>query len=133
MGVPQDKNNEVSGLTAFARNIGGSIGVSFISTMLIRRAQTHQQFLSANVYGASPRYQAMQQGLAGALQNRGFSAADAARHATARIYEMMMQQATVLAYVDTVHILVIMTACLIPIGYLMKKPRFRTKPVEPIE
>ena len=133
VGVPQDKNNEVSGLTAFARNIGGSIGVSFISTMLIRRAQTHQQFLSANVYGGSPRYQAMQQGLAGALQNRGFSAADAARHATARIYEMMMQQATVLAYVDTVHILVIMTACLIPIGYLMKRPRFRTKPVEPIE
>ena len=40
---------------------------------------------------------------------------------------------TVLAYVDTVHVLVIMTACLIPIGYLMKRPRFRTKPAEPIE
>ena len=46
---------------------------------------------------------------------------------------MMVQQATVLAYVDTVHILVIMTACLIPIGYLMTKPRFRPKRVEPIE
>jgi DHA2 family multidrug resistance protein len=133
VGVPQDKNNEVSGLTAFARNIGGSIGVSFISTMLLRRAQTHQEFLSAHVYSGSPRYMALQQGLAGALQNRGFSAADAARHATARIYDMMMQQATVLAYVDTVHVLVVLTACLIPIGYLMKKPRFRTKAVEPIE
>ncbi len=40
---------------------------------------------------------------------------------------------TVLAYVDTVHVLVIMTACLILIGYLMKRPRFRTKPTEPIE
>jgi hypothetical protein len=67
------------------------------------------------------------------LQNRGYSAADAAKGATSRIYEMMLQQATVLAYVDTVHILVVMTACLIPIGYLMTKPRFRTKPVEPIE
>ena len=133
VGVPQDKNNEVSGLTAFARNIGGSIGVSFISTMLLRRAQTHQQFLSAHVYSGSTKYLALQQGLAGALQNRGYSAADAARHATARIYDMMLQQATVLAYVDTVHILVLMTACLIPIGYLMKKPRFRTRPVEPIE
>jgi len=133
VGVPQDKNNEVSGLTAFARNIGGSIGVSFISTMLLRRAQTHQQFLSAHVYSGSPKYLAMQQGMAAALQSRGYSAADAARHATARIYDMMLQQATVLAYVDTVHILVLMTACLIPIGYLMKKPRFRTKPVEPIE
>jgi len=38
-----------------------------------------------------------------------------------------------IAYVDTVHILVVTTAYLIPIGYLMKKPRFRTKPVEPME
>jgi DHA2 family multidrug resistance protein len=133
VGIPQEKNNEVSGLTAFARNIGGSLGVSFISTMLLRRAQTHQQFLSAHVYNGSPRYLAMQQGMAGALQSRGYSTADAAMHATARIYDMMLQQATVLAYVDTVHILVLMTACLIPIGYLMKKPRFRTKVVEPIE
>ncbi|MGC1869434.1 MAG: DHA2 family efflux MFS transporter permease subunit [Acidobacteriaceae bacterium] len=133
VGVPQDKNNEVSGLTAFARNIGGSIGVSFISTMLLRRSQTHQEFLSANVYGASSPYQSMKNGLTGALQNGGYSAADAAKAAAARIYDMMQQQATVLAYVDTVHVLVVMLACLIPIGYLMKKPRFRTKPVEPIE
>jgi len=41
-------------------------------------------------------------------------------------------QARALAYVDTVHVLVLLTACLIPIGYLMKKLRFR-KPVEPLE
>lgn len=133
VGVPQEKNNEISGLTALARNIGGSIGVSFISTMLLRRTQTHQEFLSAHVYGSSPRYMAMKQGLSGALQTRGYSPADAATHAVARIYDMMVQQATVLAYVDTVHVLVIMTACLIPIGYLMKKPRFRPKNVEPLE
>jgi MFS transporter, DHA2 family, multidrug resistance protein len=46
---------------------------------------------------------------------------------------MMRQQATVLAYVDTVHVLVVLTACLIPIGYLMKKPRYRPKHVEPLE
>jgi MFS transporter, DHA2 family, multidrug resistance protein len=133
VGVPQEKNNEVSGLTALARNIGGSIGVSFISTMLLRRAQTHQQFLSAHVYGGQPRYMALQQGLSGALQARGYSSADAATHAAARIYAMMRQQATVLAYVDTVHVLVVLTACLIPIGYLMKKPRYRPKQVEPLE
>ncbi|MEO6964686.1 MAG: DHA2 family efflux MFS transporter permease subunit [Acidobacteriaceae bacterium] len=127
VGIPQDKNNEVSGLTAFARNIGGSLGVSFISTMLLRRAQIHQQFLSAHVTSSSPKYRTLQQGLAGALQTRGYSAADAAGHAATRIYHMMLQQATVLAYVDTVHVLVVMTACLIPIGYLMKKPRFRPK------
>lgn len=133
VGVPQEKNNEVSGLTAFARNIGGSLGVSFISTMLLRRAQTHQEVLSAHVYGSSTKYMSFKQGMSGALHARGYSSADAATGAALRIYDMMRQQATVLAYVDTVHILVVMTACLIPIGYLMKKPRFRSKSAEPMD
>ncbi len=133
VGVPQEKNNEVSGLTALARNIGGSLGVSFISTMLIRRAQVHQQYLAAHVMPASPIYQTMQHGLAAALQNKGYSPAEAASASMARVYQMMIQQANVLAYIDTVHVLVILTACLIPIGYLMKKPRFRPKQNASIE
>lgn len=133
VGVPQEKNNEVSGLTALARNIGGSVGISFITTMLTRRAQVHQQFLGSHVYSASTKYRALQQGIAGALENRGYSAPDAATHSAGQIYSIMLQQARTLAYVDTVHVLVVLTACLIPIGYLMKKPRYRTRPVEPIE
>lgn len=133
VGVPQEKNNEVSGLTAFARNVGGSIGISFITTMMTRRAQAHQQYLSAHVYSASGKYLALNQGIAGALQKRGYSAADASSHSAAQIYRIMVQQATTLAYIDTAHVLVLLTACLIPIGYLMKKPQFRPKHVEPIE
>ncbi len=133
VGVPQEKNNEVSGLTALARNIGGSIGVSFISTMLIRRAQVHQNYLAAHVTPESPLYHSLHQGIRGMLQTQGYSHAGAAFAATARIYDMMVQQANVLAYIDTVHVLVILTACLIPIGYLMKKPRFRPKQAAPIE
>jgi DHA2 family multidrug resistance protein len=133
VGVPQEKNNEVSGLTALARNIGGSLGISLISTMLVRRAQTHQEFLSAHVYSASTNYRALQQGISGALQVRGYSPADATIHSIAQIYNIMLQQARLLAYVDTVHMLVLLTACLIPIGYLMKKPRFRPKHVEPLD
>lgn len=132
VGVPMEKNNEVSGLTALARNIGGSLGISFISTMLVRRAQAHQQYLAAHVTPSSANYQIMHQSLTKALESRGFSAANAAGAAAARIYAMMIQQAKTLAYVDTVHVLVIMTACLIPIGYLMKKPRFRPK-AQPME
>lgn len=131
VGVPVEKNNEVSGLTALARNIGGSLGISFISTMLVRRAQTHQQFLAAHLTPSSPNYQIMQQSLTAALRAHGFSAANAAGASAARIYALMVEQAKTLAYVDTVHVLVIMTACLIPIGYLMKKPRFRPRMPEP--
>ena len=133
VGVPQEKNNEVSGLTALARNIGGSLGISFITTMITRSAQAHQQFLVAHVYPSSPQYLALKQGLSGALQARGYSAADAASGSVARIYGMMLRQARAVAYVDTAHILVLLTACLIPIGYLMKKPRYRPRVADPIE
>jgi DHA2 family multidrug resistance protein len=130
VGIPQQKNNEVSGMTALARNIGGSIGVSFVSTMLQRRAQAHQEILAAHVYGNSSNYRAMQQGMADALRNQGFSATNAAAASASRIYEEMLRQARALAYVDVVHVLVVLTACLIPIGYLMKKPQYRPKHVE---
>jgi MFS transporter, DHA2 family, multidrug resistance protein len=129
VGVPQEKNNEVSGLTALARNIGGSIGVSFISTMLVRRAQVHQQFLSAHVLSGSPQYRSMQRAMTGILEGGNFSPANAALSSSAEIYNQMLQQARSLAYIDTVHVLVVLLVCLIPIGYLMKRPRFRPKRV----
>ncbi|HEX4031291.1 MAG TPA: DHA2 family efflux MFS transporter permease subunit [Terracidiphilus sp.] len=127
VGVPQQKNNEVSGLTALARNIGGSIGVSFISTMLVRRAQVHQNFLSAHAYGGSPQLRSMQQSIMHALESSHISPANAQAMAGAQIYGQLLQQARTLAYIDTVHVLVVLLVCLIPIGYLMKRPRFRSR------
>lgn len=132
VGVPQEKNNEVSGLTALARNIGGSLGISFISTMLVRRAQVHQNYLGAHVYPGSPNYRMLDHGLNGVMQSQG-SIAGAATRSMAHIYNMMVQQANMLAYIDTIHALVILTVCLIPIGYLMKKPRYRPKEAAPVE
>ncbi|HUY82661.1 MAG TPA: DHA2 family efflux MFS transporter permease subunit [Acidobacteriaceae bacterium] len=133
VGVPQEKNNEVSGLTALARNIGGSLGISFISTMLVRRAQVHQNYLAAHVTAQSPLYQGLQKGLKSALETKGYSPADATHASMGRLYDMMTLQARTLAYIDTVHWLVFLTVCLIPIGYLMKKPRYRSKEAAPLE
>ncbi len=133
VGVPQEKNNEVSGMTALARNIGGSVGISFISTMLARRAQVHQLYLAAHVYNGSNVYHSLRQGLKSSLQAGGYSAADAGARASARLYNMMNVQANTLAYIDTVHVLVVLVACLIPVGYLMKRPKFRPKEVAPID
>ncbi len=133
VGVPQEKNNEVSGLTALARNIGGSLGISFISTMLVRRAQVHQNYLAAHVYPGSANYRVVDRGFNAMLYSRGYSRSGAAGGAMAHTYNMMVQQANMLAYIDTIHALVILTVCLIPIGYLMKKPRYRSKETAPVD
>jgi len=33
-GVPQEKNNQVSGLVNIARNLGGSVGIAFVATWI---------------------------------------------------------------------------------------------------
>ena len=47
--LPREKNNAASGLMNLARNIGGSVGISVVTTMLARRAQVHQAILSENL------------------------------------------------------------------------------------
>ena len=48
-GIPGNKNNDVSGLTNLARNIGGSMGTAFFVTILARRQQFHQERLATSV------------------------------------------------------------------------------------
>ena len=122
VGIPPGKNNDVSGLTNLARNIGGSCGTSFFTTMLARRSQVHQQFLVKHVYNGaaawSGRFQALtQQGL-----THTPSVADAQHHALAMFYSTVLAQAGVLSYIDILQSLAIFCACMVPLALLMKKP-----------
>ena len=49
VGVPQEQNNQVSAMINLMRNLGGSFGISFVTTMLARRSQVHQTYLAAHV------------------------------------------------------------------------------------
>jgi DHA2 family multidrug resistance protein len=122
IGIPQSKFNEASGMNSLMRNLGGSVGISFVTTLIARRVQTHQAMLSSNVVPSSHAYQGMVGGMTGAFNKGGWAIPDAAHHAGGQIYRMMQQQAMTLAYVDTIWVLVILTACLIPIPFLMQRP-----------
>jgi DHA2 family multidrug resistance protein len=101
--------------------------------MLVRRAQVHQNYLAAHVYPGSPNYRVLDREFTSMLQRQGYPLAGATSRSMAHTYNMMVQQANVLAYIDTIHALVILTVCLIPIGYLMKKPRYRSREAAPVE
>jgi DHA2 family multidrug resistance protein len=122
-GVPQEKNNEVSGLTALSRNVGGSVGISFVTTLLARLSQRHQAMLIQHTVEENGAFDRMRSGLAGAFHSNGRSGPDAVFHAGAQIYGMMLSQARTLAYVDVIWILVALTGLLIPLPFLMQKPK----------
>ena len=56
VGVPLDKNNQVSGISNFIRNLGGSVGISMLTTFLARQSQVHQTNLVAHATAANPQF-----------------------------------------------------------------------------
>src|ERR1700727_246167 len=58
VGVPATKTNQISSLSNFARNLGGSAGTALLTTYIARTAQVHQQALAAKVIPGSVAYNA---------------------------------------------------------------------------
>jgi DHA2 family multidrug resistance protein len=129
-GVPQEKNNEVSGLTALSRNVGGSVGISFVTTLLARFSQRHQAMMIRHTVDGNGPFDRMKSGMASMWTRNGWHGPDSTLHAGAQIYGMVQSQARTLAYVDVIWILVALTGCLIPLPFLMKRPEKRAAAVE---
>ena len=119
--LPREKNNAASGLINLARNIGASMGISYVVTMLDRRAQFHQNHLVANLYPGNPALQERLQGVTAALKSAGSS--QPMEQAYALLQSNVQRQASMLSYIDNFRILAIVSLCLIPLVFLIKKPR----------
>jgi MFS transporter, DHA2 family, multidrug resistance protein len=122
-GIPREKNNQVSSMMNFVRNIGGSIGIALVSTMLTRSTQRRQNYLAANLQNGNPVFRQRLEGITSALHNQGLSVAQAAHAAYARIGLMLDQQASAIAFKDVVATLAIVVTLLIPLPFLMEKDK----------
>src|SRR5947209_10737925 len=121
--LPRDKNNAASGLMNLARNIGGSVGISVVTTMLDRRTQKHLTDLAGNLSASNHSLQAMLQGAARAMQAHGASAAEASQQAYALVQGTVQRQAVMLAYIDCFWFLGVAILAMVPMVFLMKKSK----------
>jgi DHA2 family multidrug resistance protein len=125
-GIPGNKNNDVSGLTNLARNIGGSMGTAFVVTVLARRQQFHQERLGGNVALSSMNLQSRVDGLGHYLVQHGgrvSSLAQGKAMAQGTLYQQLVQQSTMLAYLDVIKLLAIAMVVAIPFVFLMQRPK----------
>jgi DHA2 family multidrug resistance protein len=127
-GVPLQKNNQVSGIINLSRNLGGDIGIAFVTTLITRRAQTHQAMLAAHTTGYDAAYRDRIAAMAHAFGHAGATSLGAAREATAALYRQLAQQATQLAYLDALRALGLATALMVPVIWLAGRPQARGAP-----
>jgi DHA2 family multidrug resistance protein len=128
VGVPPEKSNQISSLSNFARNIGGSAGTALLTTFIARTSQTHQQVLAANVIPGSVPYRLYMSRMQALLVSGGMSSTQAAQAAIGQAYRQLQLQASMLSYQNAFVVLSALLFCLVPLPFLMKLPKKREKP-----
>src|SRR5438445_2608873 len=121
--VPKEKTNMGTGIINLARNIGASVGIATVTTMLDRRAQFHQSRLMEGVNDYSASYHNMLHGLQTKLVAAGSTVAHASAQAHGMIYNTVQRQAVMLAFIDNFKMLGVVFFAIIPVLLLMRKPR----------
>jgi len=121
--APPGKNNAVSGIVNLSRNMGGDVGIAFVTTLIARRSQAHQARLAEHVTAWDGTVLSRLGGIARALEHAGSGSAVAARQAYGALYRELTRQAQTLAYLDAFFLLACFAAVMVPLVFLTRRAR----------
>jgi DHA2 family multidrug resistance protein len=116
----QQQIGNATGLFNLVRNLGGSVGIAFVTTMLARGAQAHQALMVGYLTPTDPVFR---QRLAAAhtLLVRHGDPVRATSRAYSLIYNTLDHQAHLWAFVDNFRLFGLLALCGIPLIFLFKR------------
>jgi DHA2 family multidrug resistance protein len=109
--LPPGKSNKASALINLMRNLGGSVGISVGTTLLVRRSQLHQDRLVSHLTQTSLQFQQQLHTITQRFIAHGADSVEASKRATAAILRQVQVQAAMLSYLDI--FIVLLIGCLI--------------------
>lgn len=120
-GIKKEEMGNATGIYNLLRNLGGSFGVAFVTTMLQRRAQFHQFRLVENLTVFDPQLQIASENLSHVFELKGFG--PVSEYAgLASIYKELLRQASMLGFNDAFHLLSVMMIGVFFLIFLLKRP-----------
>jgi DHA2 family multidrug resistance protein len=105
------------------RNLGGSFGVAFITTVLSRRAQFHQHHLAEGFSIYDFKLQQVQPQIQQYLQRGGLEGTTAQEGSLEMVYRLLQKQAAMLSFNDVFWLLSVFFICLVPFVLLIRRRR----------
>ena len=114
--LSNEQLGNATGIFNLMRNVGGGFGIAAVTTMLARGAQVHQAMMVWHLTPYDPEFQQRVTQLMGAIGSTSAQAYGA-------IYQTLVRQASVLAYIDNFHLLAFMCLLCTPAALLFKKVR----------
>ncbi len=121
VGLPPHRSNQGSAMLNVARNLGGTMGISLVQALLARREQFHQMRLVEHLEPLNPSYAAGLHSLTQTLTSQGLPPAAANQSALGLIYQSVLQQASMQAFIDCFWILMLFVVLVIPTVFFLKR------------
>ena len=119
--LPTEHIGGATGLYNLMRNIGGSFGIAVVTTLLARATQRHQALLVGHLSPDNPLYLDRLNALTAALAPQ--FGAGASEQAMALLYQELVRQATLLAYIDAFRLITLVCLACIPLVFLFRSVR----------
>ncbi|MBD0337467.1 MAG: DHA2 family efflux MFS transporter permease subunit [Cyanobacteria bacterium Co-bin13] len=110
-----------SGFYNLTRQLGGSIGIALLATVLDRRHTFHRAVLSEHITIYDPQTQERLNALTGAMQSQGFDAATAHQQALSLLSQTLDGQAMMLAFEDLFWVVGLIFLVTLPLVLLLGK------------
>lgn len=118
--VSREEMGNASAIYNLLRNLGGSFGVAFVTTIISRRAQFHEVRLADHLTPFDRNYQIAAGNAAQALQLQGLDPGTAGQGGLAMIYGQMLRQASMISFNDAFYLLSVLMVCILPLVLLMR-------------
>jgi len=119
----EDMTN-AAGLQNLLKNIGGAIGTSISATLISRGAQKHQIMMVGHLNDMNEVYVERVNALAASFSNVTADYGHALVMAKAQLYNQLIQQSHLWAYIDTFRTFALACLIVIPLILFIKSPKF---------
>ena len=121
--IPKETMGNATSIFSLTRNLGASMGIASVTTMLARGQQRHINVLGAHVNPYDSQAGRLSRGFRAAFLNSGSDLYTASRQSTAAMFGMVQRQAAMLTFVDIFWLLGAIFVAMIPLVLLMKRPK----------
>ncbi len=120
--IPNERMGNATSIFNLMRNIGASIGIASVTTIVARHTQEHINILGQHVNPYNVRTQSMFEAMRQGFMAKGSDFATATRQAYAALFGMVQQQASMLSFADAFKLLAVLFVVVLPLILLMRAP-----------
>jgi DHA2 family multidrug resistance protein len=120
--IPKSQMGNATSLFNVMRNIGGSVGIALVTTIVTRVTQSNSAQMVRNVTVFNPAAQNMFNAARAGFIAKGADPVTATQRAQAALFGTVQQQAAMLANIHAFRFLGILFLAVTPLILLMKKP-----------